>query len=257
VPLTTAHAAAAWPVRVLWPSLPLAPLVIGTMSPDFEYLVRLAPGGRIFHDIPGIVFFCVPVSLAVWSLFERFVRPAWQRRLPSSLLPVIDSSPRRVPADTSSPTSWLAAALAATVGAASHVFWDSFTHAADWGVRTFPVLLRPVLEIGGHSVAGYKLLQHGSTAVGSLAIAIWILTWWRRRPEGVRRAAWAGRGPIVRAAGAIGVVAAAGAVLNGLAAPPGISFGLGRAAVGAMDGVIIGTLWIVWRDRRLHSDRSA
>lgn len=243
MPLTTAHAAAAWPARALWPSLPLAPLVIGTMSPDFEYLVRLAPGGRIFHDIPGIVFFCLPASLAMWWLFETLVRPAWLRRLGMTC-----PGPSR---------NWLAAALAATVGAASHVFWDSFTHGADWGVRTFPVLLEPALEIGGRPVAWYKLLQHGSTAVGSLAIAVWILTWWRRLPEGVRRTAWARRGPIVGAAAAIGVVAAAGAVLNGLAAPPGISFGLGRAAVGAMDGVIIGTLWIVWRDRRLHSDRGA
>src|SRR5690606_3263913 len=76
MPLTTSHAAAAWPLTRLFPSLPLAAIVFGSMSPDFEYLVRLAPIGRSWHTVPGLVFYAVPAAILVWLVWRVAVRPS-------------------------------------------------------------------------------------------------------------------------------------------------------------------------------------
>src|SRR5215213_3950780 len=85
MPLTPAHAAMAWPISSIAPRVPAAAVVIGTLSPDFEYLVRLAPRGQFAHSLPGVVLFCVPVSVVVWALFERVVRPAVVSLLPPAI----------------------------------------------------------------------------------------------------------------------------------------------------------------------------
>jgi hypothetical protein len=75
MPFTPAHAAAAWPVRRVVPALPLAPLAIGTFSPDFEYLLRLEPSGAFGHTPLGLLVFCLPLSLLGRLAFERWIRP--------------------------------------------------------------------------------------------------------------------------------------------------------------------------------------
>ena len=76
MPFTPAHAAAAWPARKVLAQLPLSALIIGTLSPDFEYFLRLAPITRWAHTPAGVVFFCIPVSIVVWLVFRRLIRPA-------------------------------------------------------------------------------------------------------------------------------------------------------------------------------------
>src|SRR5436190_16959079 len=142
MPLTPAHAAAAWPIVRLVPRLPISTVVIGALAPDFEYLVRLAPRGSFGHTPLGIALFCLPVSLVVGALFERLVRPAL-------LLPAARVQPA------------LLAAAGATLGAVSHVAWDGFTHRGGWGVVMMPGLAG---SVGG--VAWYQVLQHASTLVG-------------------------------------------------------------------------------------------
>lgn len=69
----------AWPLRRLVPSLPLAPLIIGTFFRDFEYWLRLAPSRRLAHSAAGLLVFCVPVSLLIWTVFRRIVCPGLLR----------------------------------------------------------------------------------------------------------------------------------------------------------------------------------
>ncbi|MEZ5316129.1 MAG: DUF4184 family protein [Vicinamibacterales bacterium] len=103
MPLTPCHAAAAWPVRRMLPALPLAPLVVGMMSPDVEYLIRLAPAGRNFHTPLGIVVFCLPVSLLIVAVLDRWIVPpccAARRACSSRCWPV--PGPRRAPSSSRS-----------------------------------------------------------------------------------------------------------------------------------------------------------
>ena len=73
MPVTPGHAALALPLSRAAPALPLAPLVIGTLSPDFEYLLWLSPTGRFAHSLLGLVVFCVPVSLLAWGMWRAIV----------------------------------------------------------------------------------------------------------------------------------------------------------------------------------------
>lgn len=85
---------------------------------------------------------------------------------------LVDLSPaairERLPA-RARPTSrqWALSPVAAALGAATHVFWDAFTHAGRWGVMHVPWLREQ-----HHGVAGYAWAQVGSGVVG-LAVVGW------------------------------------------------------------------------------------
>ncbi len=231
MPITPAHAAAAWPVRTLLPRLPTSALVIGAMSPDYEYFLTLAPITREAHTLSGVVLFCVPVSLFAWLVFRRVVRPA-----------LLDLLPPGLAASLGPPSSsWTLALIAVTIGALSHIFWDGFTHYNDWAVTAWPALrARP---IPGVPLAWYKLLQHGSSIVGTTAVALWISSWARSHPASARLFAPGQRARATRVL--VGIAIAS--VLCGLAdAVLGSRHrwdpDLARFAVGAMLGCVVSTL---------------
>jgi len=67
-------------------------------------------------------------------------------------------------------TSIVVLACSVFIGAASHIFWDSFTHPQGYFVQYFPALAT-TMNLGGHPVFIYKILQHCSTLIGFAAIA--------------------------------------------------------------------------------------
>jgi hypothetical protein len=62
------------------------------------------------------------------------------------------------------------------IGAASHLFWDSFTHTYTFFVDRYEILRKEVWLFGVHTYR-YRIIQHVSTAVGGgvIAYAIWKL----------------------------------------------------------------------------------
>jgi len=226
MPVTPAHAAAAWPLKKVFPRLPLSALVIGTMSPDYEYFLRLAPITRVAHTLAGFVFFCLPVSIAVWWVFRRLVRPALVELLPPGLARQLG------PAST----SWTLAFVAVTLGALSHIAWDGFTHQNDWAVRALP-LLRSVPLPTLLPLPWYKLLQYASSVAGLALVATWVVTWIRAQPA--RALAWppTDRRHALIVVGLVLIASAIGAVADSLLSPRHTwQIDLGRAAVGAMVG---------------------
>jgi uncharacterized protein DUF4184 len=89
VPLTPAHAAAALPLervtRALGIALPMSALMIGTWTPDFEYVLLLRPGGKFGHTPLGLLVFCLPLGLLAWATFRAVVAPALLPLLPPGL----------------------------------------------------------------------------------------------------------------------------------------------------------------------------
>src|SRR5262245_23347896 len=167
MPLTPAHAAAALPISWLVPALPLAPLVIGTLSPDFEYLVQLSPRGTFAHSAAGVVLFCVPASFVAWAAWTILLRPALCSLLPSGLPTAMGTRHRE---RAGSPMRRvLLGTLAIALGALSHVAWDAFTHDHGWAVARLPWLREEMI----HGVLAYKVLQHVSSVAG-----IAVLVWW-------------------------------------------------------------------------------
>lgn len=234
MPLTPSHAAAALFLERVLPRLPLAALVIGSMSPDFEYLLRLMPRGEFGHTPLGLIVFCLPIGLAVWSVYRAWLRPAALDLLPPGL--AVSIAPR-------CEASWHAGALAVLLGAVSHVAWDAFTHADGFFVGLLPSLASEAWPIVAPDLRWYKLLQHASTALGGLVITAVALRWLGRHPAPDRRFAPGQARRTVIAVSALLLVSALGAVLNGLrVADRSAAVVLAYAAVGAMVGVALASV---------------
>ena len=78
------------------------------------------------------------------------------------------------------PQGWVLAACGVLFGAVTHLVWDAFTHEGARGVRMFPALEDPVVEVGGHRLAGAHLLQDAIRWSG-LIVVIAILAYGLRR----------------------------------------------------------------------------
>lgn len=175
MPFTISHAAAVLPLhRWRKARLPLAALMIGSMSPDFAYFLPGNPDRMFTHSIAGIFWFCWPVSLAVWLLFVRVLEQPTLALLPDSWRARFAASNR----DLTLTTLALASA-AVIVGAATHIAWDSFTHRGTWIVETLPGLHAVAFHFNGWRIRWFAVLQHVSSVVGLLILAIWA---WRLPP---------------------------------------------------------------------------
>ena len=227
MPITPAHAAAAWPLHRAWRRLPLAALVIGTLSPDLEYVLRLSPRGKFGHSPLGLLLFCVPVTLAVWWIWRTLVRPA--------LVPLLPPGPRREleAAPPGRRTDVLPLAVfAALLGAATHVLWDGFTHATGWAVAIFPALERTAFA----GQPWFSVCQYASSLAGVLIAAVWVARELQRHPPHELRFAPGQGAKLLRVTGFVVVGALAAAAANAVFAAT-LAERLGRAAIGAMLGV--------------------
>jgi hypothetical protein len=236
MPFTLSHPAAAalFPRLVKRDTLPLAALAIGTMAPDFEYLLRLEPMSYWSHSAVGIFSFCLPAGMVALLTWELLLRD------PVRQLFALRSGP--VPSSVSGPGAlgWLArAVLALIVGSATHVTWDGFTHWDAWGVGMVPALAGPAAVVFGRVVPWYNMLQHASTVVGGAIVGAWL---WRTTGglAGVR--AIVGTAWRRRVLGAIAVSMLAVAAWNAnrsgsMRDPTRSKIVLGRVAVGALASI--------------------
>ena len=169
MPFTISHAAAVLPLRKLTRSyFPLAALMIGSMSPDFAYFLPGEPLRLLTHSIPGIFWFCWPVSMAVWLVFTHVLEQPTFALLPDSWYARFTPSSREVTSRT------LALASAAViVGAATHVLWDSFTHRGTRIVDVLPGLHSVAFYYHGWRIRWFMVLQHLSTVAGMAILLVW------------------------------------------------------------------------------------
>ena len=73
--------------------------------------------------------------------------------------------------------NWWIFLASALIGAASHIFWDSFTHNNRFFVRQFSSIYESVfVPFDGANYPLFYVLQQVSTAVGLLVVSIYILT---------------------------------------------------------------------------------
>jgi len=175
MPFTLAHPAAVLPlVRT---RLPFSALVVGSMAPDFPYVLALSTRAQYGHTLAGVFWFCVPASLGVLWVFHRYVKPALAPRLfvPLNAARSFWLSPFRFwPGSV-----FISIAAAIVIGALSHIAWDSCTHGNGWTVARVPALQGTVARIGSFDLKLYKLLQHGSSLVG-MGVLVWYFRRWRR-----------------------------------------------------------------------------
>ena len=182
MPFTPTHILAILPIAALRRSpLPFSALVIGSMIPDLPLFVAIAPEYGITHSVGGLFTACLPLGLAWFLGFQIVMKRPLFALLPAAI--------RRRCADFSTsclrgPKTVIYAAIAVVVGAATHVFWDSFTHEGRWGTRQFPLLNEKVVHVAGHGFTGSKLLQYGCTTVGLPWLALLAARWLARQAPG-------------------------------------------------------------------------
>ncbi|MEV7964534.1 DUF4184 family protein [Sphaerisporangium sp. NPDC088356] len=177
MPFTPSHVAAVIPLisrarvrRVLDPWA----LGVGAMVPDLPMFLPYLDAYTRWHSPIGVVTDDVVAVFVLLALVQFVFRDPLTALLPQPLAARIAALPgpgwRRFPA----------IALGAAVGAATHVFWDSFTH--DWGARFWgwSWLTAPVAGW----VNGYRLMQYGSSVVGLALVGWWLLRALRPRASG-------------------------------------------------------------------------
>jgi hypothetical protein len=176
VPLTFfAHQAPFAPIARRWPSaVDGVALVIGSMSPDMAYVLHGSRFALWAHDFPGLVTFCLPVTLAVSWLVVRVLAPVVPDHLPQ--LGSFQLRDYRGLA-THRFTLWKSV-LWAQLGALSHVGLDEFTHGSGWFARHVPWYTKRVTDRRwlGSEWTVFRTAQYLGH-VGLTALCLWLL--WR------------------------------------------------------------------------------
>ncbi len=140
------------------------------MSPDFEYFLRLKLYAVYSHTWWGVLYFCVPVSLLVYVLYEYVAKPQLMRfYFRETYLSNQGKFTMR---------SAIATIVGILIGAYSHILWDSFTHMDGWFVIRYPEFLQQTFS----GIPLYNLFQHGSTLIGGCAVIIFLWYLFGKRP---------------------------------------------------------------------------
>jgi len=164
MPFTLAHPLAVFPFRKT--RFDMTSLVIGSMAPDFDYIYHTHAGVILSHSLPGIIYYCLPVTIGVANLWHFIVKTSLATALPVSMVCKYS--------DWLS-NSWefqsflriVTIIVSAVVGVMTHLAWDSFTHINGFFVQNIVFLTRITLIF---NFPVYKLLQYGCGLVGACVI---------------------------------------------------------------------------------------
>lgn len=184
MPFTPSHAISVLPLPRRWFVLPA--LIVGSMTPDFEYLLRFSFQWRWGHSIPGIVFFDVPIGMLVLLLYFSLMQYPILLLTPEPLRKFI--RPITGTFRFGPPARFMAILLSLAIGAFMHIAWDSFTHANGVAVRCLPFLSLQFAAIGDCRILACDVLQHISSAVGLTFIVLILFIKGRRAPSGAGEA---------------------------------------------------------------------
>jgi uncharacterized membrane protein YvlD (DUF360 family) len=173
MPFTFSHPAIVLPLTFLprhWFSL--TGLVIGSLTPDFEYFLRMRIQSNYSHSISGLFWFDLPLGILLAFLFHNIVRNSLFDNLPAFLQSRFISF-KQLDWNNHFKRNWISVLISILIGAASHLFWDSFTHDHGYFVQKIPILQNSVTLLG-QQIPNLKLMQHASTLMGGLIIAVTI-----------------------------------------------------------------------------------
>ena len=173
MPFTFSHPAIVLPLRLAPGYFSLTGLVIGSMSPDFEYFIRMRPEAVHGHLPEGVFYFDLPLSLLLAFLFHNIVRDSLIENLPQVFRSRFIEC-RNFDWNNYFRSKWLIVICSIIIGAFSHLFWDGFTHATGFFVKEYPQM-RNKISVAGLPLPYYNVLQHLSTLVGGLIILVTVL----------------------------------------------------------------------------------
>ncbi|MBX0334600.1 DUF4184 family protein [Pontibacter sp. HSC-14F20] len=173
MPFTAAHPAAVLPLLKHSRWFSATGLITGSIAPDFQYFLLLPFFKHSGHSLKGLLYFNLPVALAIATIFHLIVRRPATAHLPDWFKRRALAVPE--PAWLNSlKERWFVFAFSAILGAASHIFWDAFTHETGHFASRWP-LLTSMVNVMGFEVMLCRIVQHSSTLVGAPLILLY--TW--------------------------------------------------------------------------------
>jgi hypothetical protein len=158
MPFPLAHPAAVLPFR-RFRHLNSSALLIGAITPDLSYCYESSRLDAFAHTIPGCFVFSLPVGWMFVLIFHAVREPLVELLPAPHRLALLRSFRKPGPA-------WFAVPLSVVIGAATHVFWDSFTHETGWFAERSSLLQMKLFTMDGHTLRMYRLLWHISTWMG-------------------------------------------------------------------------------------------
>jgi hypothetical protein len=176
MPFTLAHPIAILPIwRGSSNRLHLPGLMIGSMVPDLEYFIALQPTGTVGHTAMGILAQGIPAAIGLWLLICYGMVTPFAALIS---LPNVDGWLVREKVNLWRYPHLINLAVSISIGAMTHILWDSFTHPTGWFVINLPML-----QTKFGSLEVYKLLQYGGGIFGLLGLSIWFLVWFQQSPQ--------------------------------------------------------------------------
>ncbi len=176
MPFTFAHPAAVLPFTKSKKYFYLPAMILGSMAPDFEYLLRGRPYGIYGHTLWGMIAFDLPIVIIVFLIWKYIIWSAIESYMPQFL-------------KEGNTYKWCSKirfvatfCYSAIIGIATHVIWDSFTHKEGEIVKRI-AMLNKVVAIGNYEIPVYKVLQHGSTLIGFGIMFCLLLTSYKHRDK--------------------------------------------------------------------------
>tara|TARA_R110000868_G_scaffold164901_1_gene397854 strand:- start:188 stop:901 length:714 start_codon:yes stop_codon:yes gene_type:complete len=148
-------------------------LIVGSMSPDFEYFFRMRMQSEISHTLLGIFLIDFPLGFIVMFTFHEIIKRPFIENAPVFFQKRLQGLKE---------FNWLdyfknavfTVLISFFIGAVSPIFWDSMTHWDGFMVQSFSFFN---IEIYG--IPLYKIAQHVSSIIG----LIWIAFYFYKLPE--------------------------------------------------------------------------
>ena len=181
MPFTLAHPLAVIPFRKT--RMDMTALIIGSMAPDFDYFYHTHSGFILSHSLPGIIYYCLPITISVALLWHFVVKASLASALPLSLCcKYSDWLSSRW--EFQSFLRIIVIIVSAVAGVMTHLAWDSFTHINGFFVQNIDFLTRRTFVF---NFPLYKLLQYSCGLVGASMVLFVIVRHSSQEPPMVVR----------------------------------------------------------------------
>ncbi len=168
MPFTFSHPAIILPLNKIFKNkFSMTGLVIGSLTPDFEYFIRMKVTSHYSHTLLGNLWFNLPLGIILTFLFHNIIKKSLIENLPSFIQIRLEHL-KTFNWIHYFKKQWKTVLISIIIGGYSHLFWDLFTHYNK--VSHFLHLNREFLGI-----PFFKILQHFSTLIGALIITIYFL----------------------------------------------------------------------------------
>jgi hypothetical protein len=168
MPFTLSHPAAVLPFfRFTGHSIYNVALIIGSVSPDFGYYLRMFHLATFAHSLIGSLILCVPTGL-LFLVCVIIVRKPFLWLMPSRVRAIL-SDALTFPAQRKL-IIFLKFSFWIWIGALTHILWDSFTHKTGWFVEHVQMLQSSLVLGSGYSFPVYYILQQLSTVLGIIIV---------------------------------------------------------------------------------------